>query len=277
LQGDIDLKIRQAELEYATEHEEVLLLSILKEVRKVQTELENEKLRSSSLSLYELIEKKKYQFVLCAIQVSIEKLRSIINNEHIDWQADGEGLLHDDKIIEINGYCLDGQNKDELIKMCNLIKTPMCNMVVIRRVIGSMSNANLQQLHQSQADNLKLQHRICYLEEQVKDLLDYQKERKNQTNQNVSHITSINISASNDQMIYQNTPTKSSGEGFTRYKDSVDIRNDDIAMKSVKNLSTSLSRISVSTDANLQKYRKEREKERYYGSSKSLSKNVLQT
>lgn len=83
-----------------------------------------------------------------------------------------------------------------------------CQLVVIRKRAYHPSQ---QQLQQTQEDNLRLQHRISYLEEQVKEMQDTSKDIKAVTNhhsstmpspplhekkRNGGHVTSISISTS---------------------------------------------------------------------------------
>lgn len=158
---------------------------------------------------------------------------------------------------------------------------------------------------------MRLQHRISYLEEQVKELLDTQKEKSSPSMSNGSqrsgtHITSISISSSpsdHDEerpMIYQRgsfvttivggkpqeppprivtTSAVQKSSSTTNinghYKE---LTNGSSSAKNVKNLSTSMSRISISTDLHVQKQRRERERkerERYYN-NKNIGKNAPQ-
>lgn len=208
---DIDSRIRQAELEYALGREELQLLSIIEEVRAVQTRMEKEKSKADATSMFSML-RNGHQLTLHAVQVSTGRWNA--NQKHdcgdgfyVDWVMDGEELQRGDRIIEINGKVLSGRNKDELQKMCN--NTSKCDLVVIRKrtvamvkVVPSSMHQNQQQLQQTQADNMRLQHRISYLEEQVKELLDTQKEKSSPVMSNGSsqrsgtHITSISISSS---------------------------------------------------------------------------------
>lgn len=278
--SEIDLKIRQAELEYALGREELQLLSIVEEARTIQSELEKEKYKSNVLSIYSLISIEKQSLILCAFQMACGNFIAVLNHENnafiVDWVKNGDDieLQRGDRIIEVNGHILNGREKDEMKKICaNLIK---CDLVVIRK-------NNQYSAQKYQADNLKLQHRIFYLEEQVKELLDFKKEKSYNSiskgnPRSETHITSINISSSDDldrqPIIYQRGPfvTKISDEKshlpHTTLKNINMIEAESIrplssvTSKSMKNLSSSMSRISVSTDTNLQKFRKEREKEK---------------
>jgi len=313
--SDIDLRIRQAELEYALGREELQLLTILEEVKNLQLKLESENYKADSNSLYALLSK-GHQFSLHAIQASTGRWNANKKCDsdgfYVDWVMDGEELQRGDRILEINGKILTGREKDELQKSC--ANCTRCDMVVIRKKVISANVlsaniANYQQLQKSQADNLRLQHRISYLEEQVKELLDTQKGKvlsktttaivPNGKQTSGTHITSISISSSpSDEdrpVIYQrgsfvttivggknvsnenfvsNSIQKSSSTTNVNMQKELSILNS--SSKSIKNLSASLSRISVSTDIHLQKYRKEREKkERERYDLKYINRGVL--
>lgn len=323
--ADIDGRIRQAELEYALGREELQLLSIIEEARTIQLKIEKEKPRLDANSLFILL-KKGHQMTFHAITASTGRWNANQKNEsgdgfYVDWVMEGEDLLRGDRIIEINGRVLSGRNKDELQKFC--ANTLKCDLVVIRKKSISMVNvvpqSSHQQLQQTQADNLRLQHRISYLEEQVKELLDVQKEKLSPTMSNGSqrsgtHVTIISISSSpsdhdhDDErpVIYQrgsfvttivggkalepppkviSPPVKKSSSttninnGYHHQQHNGNNHHDLLKSpetpKSMKTLSASMSRISVSTDAHLQRYRKDRERkdrERYYN-NKNISNN----
>ncbi|KAL7023066.1 hypothetical protein ACKWTF_012481 [Chironomus riparius] len=314
--SDIDLRIRQAELEYALGREELQLLTILEEVKNLQLKLESETYKADSNSLYALLSK-GHQFSLHAIQASTGRWNANKKCDsdgfYVDWVLDGEELQRGDRIIEINGKILTGREKDELQKSC--ANCTRCDMVVIRKKVISANVlsaniANYQQLQKSQADNLRLQHRISYLEEQVKELLDTQKGKTSSTSKTAiipngkqssgTHITSISISSSpsdedrpviyqrgsfvttivdnrkngsNENYVSKSIQKSSSTTNVNMHKE-LSIMNS--SSKSIKNLSASLSRISVSTDIHLQKYRKEREKkERDRYDLKYINRGVL--
>lgn len=320
---DIDSRIRQAELEYALGREELQLLSIVEEARAVQVRLEKEKSKSDVTSISSLM-RNGHQLTLHAVQASTGRWNASQKHDagdglYVDWVMEGEELQRGDRILEVNGRILSGRGKDELQKSC--ANTSKCDLVVIRKRSVSMVNVmpsnhqhhhhQQQQLQQTQADNMRLQHRISYLEEQVKELLDTQKEKSSPSMSNGSqrsgtHITSISISSSpsdHDEerpMIYQRgsfvttivggkpqeppprivtTSAVQKSSSTTNinghYKE---LTNGSSSAKNVKNLSTSMSRISISTDLHVQKQRRERERkerERYYN-NKNIGKNAPQ-
>jgi sulfur dioxygenase len=276
---DIDSRIRQAELEYALGREELQLLSIIEEARAVQGRLEKDKQKADVSSLFALM-RNGHQLTLHNVQASTGRWNAGQKHDcgdgvYVDWVIEGEELQRGDRIIEINGRILSGRSKDELQKMCS--NTSKCDLVVIRKRSVSMQNlippASNQQLQQTQADNMRLQHRISYLEEQVKELLDVQKEKLSPvmstgSQRSGTHITSISISSSPSDHIngpYQTRESSRDSEKAT-------------TPKSIKSLSSSMSKISISTDLHVQRQRREREKkerDRYYN-NKNTSKSSQQ-
>lgn len=125
---------------------------------------------------------------------------------YIEWALDGESLYRGDRIIECNGKVIVSQTKDEFLKQTSACGK--CELVVIRK---RTAQQNHQLLLQSQEDNQRLQHRISYLEDQVKELQQSTKEmitapiqNGKHTNQMVKsptkntkgdHVTSISISS----------------------------------------------------------------------------------
>lgn len=312
---DIDSRIRQAELEYALGREELQLLSIVEEARAIQVRLEKEKSKNDTTSISSLM-RNGHQLTLHAVQASTGRWNASQKHDacdgfHVDWVMEGEEIQRGDRILEVNGRIISGRGKDELQKAC--ANTSKCDLVVIRKRSVSMVNVippnhhQHQQLQQTQADNMRLQHRISYLEEQVKELLDVQKGKSspsmsNDSQRSGAHITSISISSSPSDhdddrpMIYQRgsfvttivdgkpqePPPRIAASPSTSVQKSSSTTNINghykEATKSNKNLSTSMSRISISTDLHVQKQRrererKEREREHYYN-SKNISKNM---
>jgi sulfur dioxygenase len=325
---DIDSRIRQAELEYALGREELQLLSIVEEARAVQVRMEKEKLKSDVTSLSAMM-LNGHQLTLHAVQASTGRWNASQKHDYgdgffVDWVMEGEELLRGDRILEINGKIISGRSKDELQRVC--ANTVKCDLVVIRKKAVSTINVippqnyfhqNQQQLQQTQADNMRLQHRISYLEEQVKELLDTQKEKSSPVMSNGSlrsgtHITSISISSSpsdHDEdrpVVYQRgsyittivdgkpqktppklieTPKRNSSVQKSSSTTSVNTHNQKDPQrestrtgtpKSVKSLSSSMSRISINTDLHVQKQKRDRERkerEKYYN-NKNILKNM---
>lgn len=306
---DIDSRIRQAELEYALGREELQLLSIVEEARAIQIRLEKEQTKADVTSMFSQM-RNGYQLTLHAVQASTGRWNASQKHDggdgfFVDWVMEGEDLQRGDRIIEINGKVISGRSKDELQKIC--ANTTKCDLVVIRKRSVSTVNVmppplhhqNNQQLQQTQADNMRLQHRISYLEEQVKELLETQKEKSSpvssSSQRSGTHITSISISSSPSDhdddrpMTYQrgsfvttivggkpqeplpkihsspssvqksSSTTNINGHHYHQREQSREADRNGTT-RSLKSLSSSMSKISISTDLHVQKQRREREK-----------------
>ncbi|XP_058831646.1 uncharacterized protein LOC131690124 isoform X2 [Topomyia yanbarensis] len=210
---NIDIRIRQAELEYALGREELQLLSLVEEARALQARLDKSKPESNSL--YGMLQS-GVNLTLHAVQATPGRWNASMRTDFpgfwVDWALEGEGLQRGDRIIEVNGKIIPGKTREELQKLMNT--AGKCEMVILRKKSIPFSQ---QQLQQSQADNVRLQHRISYLEDQVKELLTT---RDNNTDSGSSqasiingsggaHVTSISITSppstppENKPQIYQ--------------------------------------------------------------------------
>lgn len=208
--SNIDIRIKQAELEYALGREELHLLSLVEEIRALQCRIEKS-LKTEGISNQSLYSQltNGINMLLCPVIAKSGRFGITIKDGecgiYVDWTLDGESLLRDDRIIECNGKMIDSQSKDEVEKIiCSISK---CELVVIRK---KNFQHNHQMLLQSQEDNQRLQHRISYLEDQVKDLQKSTKDiitipvqnqiKKQAAKQNIvstDHVTSIKITPSN--------------------------------------------------------------------------------
>ncbi|XP_055537986.1 uncharacterized protein LOC129725792 [Wyeomyia smithii] len=196
---NIDIRIRQAELEYALGREELQLLSLVEEARALHARLEKSKPESNTL--YGTLQSGT-NLTLHAVQATPGRWNASMKTDFpgfwVDWVLEGEGLHRGDRILEVNGKIISGKTREELQKIMNTAEK--CELVVLRKKSIPFSQ---QQLQQSQADNVRLQHRISYLEEQVKELLS---SRDNNTDSGSSqasiingsggaHVTSISITS----------------------------------------------------------------------------------
>lgn len=194
---------------YIKGREELQLLSLMEESRALQLRLDKlQKMDSTKkqTSLYFQLQS-GVDMSICAVHANLGRFG--INCEDdgngwmIDWVLDGEPLYRGDRIIEYNGKFVESRSKEEIRKLVN--SNGKCNLVVIRK---KSSQQNHQMILQS--DNQRLQHRISYLEDQVKELqqstkdlitVPTQKQNVNHiSNQSVSkgdHVTSISILPSN--------------------------------------------------------------------------------
>lgn len=189
--------------------EELQLLSLVEEIRALQSRLEKS-IRTTNghtaNSLFHLLQSGA-NLSLHAIQVTVGRFAVAMKPDapglYVEWGLDGEQLFRGDRIIEANGKILSAANtKEELAKIIG--DSGKCDIVVIRK---RPAPQHQQLLIQSQEDNQRLQHRISYLEDQVKELQETSKEKvmplTNGGHQNGTtipptkngHVTSINISA----------------------------------------------------------------------------------
>lgn len=192
---------------YFKGREELQLLSLMEESRALQLRLDKiQKFDSTKkqTSLYSQIQS-GVDMSLYAIHANLGRFGISCEDDGngwmVDWVLDGEPLYRGDRIIEYNGRFVEPKCKD-IQKLVN--SDGKCNLVVIRR-------KTLQQNHQMilQSDNQRLQHRISYLEDQVKELQQSTKDFitpsqkqtiKHVPNQSVTkgdHVTSISILPSN--------------------------------------------------------------------------------
>lgn len=191
--SNIDVRIRQAELEYALGREELQLLSIVEEARALQARLDKSKPESNSL----------YSILSSGVNLSLHAVQATVGRWaahqkpdcpglYVEWALDGEGLFRGDRILEVNGKIANYRTREELQK--NIGSGGKCQLVVIRKKTTTIPSH--QQLLQQQEDNLRLQHRISYLEEQVREL-QASKESPCSSLHNGSsgHVTSISISS----------------------------------------------------------------------------------
>ncbi|XP_065370118.1 uncharacterized protein sprt [Calliphora vicina] len=213
---NIDVRIRQAELEYALGREELQLLSIVEEARALQARLEKSKVEPQSL--FSMLNNGA-TLSLHAVQASTgrwaaQEIPEACGVFYVEWALEGDGLYKGDRILEINGKLVTCKTKDEFQKLVG--NTGKCQMVVLRKKPAAIPQ---KQLDQEKENNMRLQHRISYLEEQVKEMQTTKHEHlqqqqqshqqqhqqhhtsnSNQDNQqlhcgNNGHVTSISISS----------------------------------------------------------------------------------
>ncbi|CAH1973386.1 unnamed protein product [Acanthoscelides obtectus] len=233
---NIDVRIQQAELEYQLGREELNLLTLLEETRALQLCIdESNKASSEAYTLYSCIEGSDY-VILQAVSVDYDPKspkfgagqRENVPGLYIDWALEGSNLKKDDRLIELNGKIVLNKNVEDLQRLLAAAPDP-AQMVVLRKltakeeVLTIAANPSKEVLalkteleefrdraEEAQkakeglrTDNIRLTHRISYLEEQVSELLSRKPPEQDvrvvttapvvsKTNQNV---TSINISS----------------------------------------------------------------------------------
>ncbi|XP_011647822.1 uncharacterized protein LOC105433983 isoform X1 [Pogonomyrmex barbatus] len=170
---NIDVRIQQAELEYRLGREELELLTLHEESRALQAALE----------LAETQEKQKNDTIFSCIsgstQVTIHAVEVSADPKsprfgagprddaiglYVDWAVEDSGLCKGDRILEVNGKLVVGAGRSDLARL--LAVAPDAAQIVVLR-----KGESLAALRTLRSDNLRLTHRIGYLEEQVRDLL----------------------------------------------------------------------------------------------------------
>lgn len=170
-------------------------MSYVEESRALHSRLEKSKPESNTL--YGLLNS-GFNLSLQAFQATRGRwsasIRPNCSGFWVDWALEGEGICRGDRIIEIDGKVVNGGTREDLQKMIG--NSGKNEVVVIRKRTVAVSQ---QQLQQSQSHNLRLQHRISYLEDQVKELQSANKEKVSPlpivNGKGGSHVTSISISS----------------------------------------------------------------------------------
>nr|CAH7732439.1 unnamed protein product [Callosobruchus chinensis] len=233
---NIDVRIQQAELEYQLGREELNLLTLLEETRALQLCIdESNKASSDAHTLYSCIDGSDY-VILQAVSVDYDPKspkfgagqRDNMPGLYIDWALEESSLKKDDRLVEVNGKIVLNKNMEDLQRL--LAAAPDPAQVVVLRKLASMAEVpnftsntskevialktELEDVRNKaeeaqkakegfKSDNIRLTHRISYLEEQVSELIGRKSSDQDirvltpapvvsKTNQN---ITSINISS----------------------------------------------------------------------------------
>ncbi|XP_016908368.1 uncharacterized protein LOC107995393 isoform X1 [Apis cerana] len=170
---NIDVRIQQAELEYRLGREELELLTLREESRALQAALElaetQEKQKNDTI--FSCISGSA-QATIHAVEVSADPKsprfgagpREDTPGLYVDWAVEDSGLCKGDRILEVNGKLVVGAGRSDLARL--LAVAPDAAQIVVLR-----KGESLTALRTLRSDNLRLTHRIGYLEEQVRDLL----------------------------------------------------------------------------------------------------------
>uniref|UniRef100_W8AXA5 PDZ domain-containing protein n=1 Tax=Ceratitis capitata TaxID=7213 RepID=W8AXA5_CERCA len=207
---NIDIRIRQAELEYALGREELQMLSIVEEARALQARLEKSK--PELQTIYNILNSGA-TLSLHAVHATTGRWAAHSKPDqpgfYVEWALEGDGLYKGDRILEVNGKLVACRTKEELQKVIG--NSGKCQIVVLRKKCAPIPQ---KQLDQEKENNMRLQHRISYLEEQVRELQTAKEQnlqpQQQQTlpqtlhahsaaaqinNASNSHVTSISISS----------------------------------------------------------------------------------
>ncbi|XP_054257770.1 uncharacterized protein LOC128982790 isoform X2 [Macrosteles quadrilineatus] len=210
---NIDVRIQQAELEYQLGREELNLLSILEESRNLQAALESSNNRESA-TIFNYV-KDSSAVTLHAVELVFDPKsprfgaapRDDNSGLYVEWAVEDSGLIKGDRLLEANGKVVLCKSKDELFKLLAVSPNP-AQLVVMRRQpphleqLMSSLRAELLSVREKageaertrdsfRSDNLRLTHRISYLEEQVADLLERAREEIRPQSSNASTASSV--------------------------------------------------------------------------------------
>ncbi|XP_017125139.1 uncharacterized protein LOC108144623 [Drosophila elegans] len=300
---NIDIRIRQAELEYALGREELQMLSIVEEARALQARLEKSKPEAQTL----------YNIISSGVTLSLHAVHATSGRwaaqqrtdqpgYYVEWALEGDGLYKGDRILEINGRLVTGKSKEELQKQVG--NSGKCQMVVLRKKSVPIPQ---KQLDQEKENNMRLQHRISYLEEQVRELqtvkdhnpTQQQQQQQQHPHQQASsnqsqHVTSISISSPpstppekplifqrgnyittlvggkpielmGDDLASTQTPPGHVTKTLIKENTHIDFRDRLPHMYSMPSKSLSASKISINSDsAYMQHHRREKERHRQH-------------
>ncbi|XKL68387.1 hypothetical protein PGB90_003878 [Kerria lacca] len=192
---NIDVRIQQAELEYQLGREELNLLSILEEIQSLKILLEEKDScnHQNENTLFNFVQNKQ-SATLHAIEIIYELKNprfgvAITNNGNgmsVEWATEDSHLLKGDQLLEINGKITLGfKNRDDMIRLLSVSPNPAQIVVLRQRKNDTVVNTLQEELDayrekageaerirdSFRSDNVRLTHRISYLEEQVADLL----------------------------------------------------------------------------------------------------------
>ncbi|KAK4876159.1 hypothetical protein RN001_012581 [Aquatica leii] len=261
---NIDVRIQQAELEYQLGREELNLLTLLEETKTIQICLEESSKHASEIhTLYSCVN--NYGTAnLHAVEIVYDPnsprfgagSKDSNSGLWIDWALEHTRLFKGDRLIEVNGKIVLNKTREDLTRLLAAAPDP-AQIVVMRKVTATQRNnaytstssdevAALrnelgvvrERAEETQktkdglvSDNIRLTHRISYLEEQVAELLARKnlevsensipsknsvltstvKTSHNVTNINISsqpqhRSTNTNGSATSDLQIFQKGP-----------------------------------------------------------------------
>nr|CAD7202244.1 unnamed protein product [Timema douglasi] len=242
LRSNIDVRIQQAELEYQLGREELNLLTLLEESRNLQLCLEDaeqSRARADQATIYNCV-KGCLNASLHAVELDYDPKspqfgagpRDNTPGLYVKWATEESGMLKGDRVVEVNGKLVLGKTKEDMVRLLAVAPSPA--QLVLLRARNSTSHHALEQklrsLHEElrvtveqaqecerdkealKTDNVRLTHRISYLEEQVAELLDRTKDEAQlppaMTTQPTIAAPSSSSSSSNGSSTTPGTPTK---------------------------------------------------------------------
>ncbi|XP_064210928.1 uncharacterized protein sprt isoform X2 [Tribolium castaneum] len=269
---NIDVRIQQAELEYQLGREELNLLTLLEETRALQLCLdESNKNSSESHTLYSCVNGSVH-VILRGVEVEFDpkspkfgaSQKEAVPGLWIDWALEETGLCKGDRLVEVNGKIVLTKNRDDLTRLLAAAPDP-AQIVILRKLPQNGSTPTIattskevaslrceleavrERAEEAQktkenliSDNIRLTHRISYLEEQVSELLCRKKSDTDvrilsktpvistvKTNQNVTNIN-ITTPPPKDLQVFQKgqvTALVANIPGLETSKDTLPVRS----------------------------------------------------
>ncbi|XP_076265845.1 PDZ domain-containing protein sprite isoform X2 [Rhynchophorus ferrugineus] len=237
---NIDVRIQQAELEYQLGREELNLLTLLEETRALQLCIEESNRNSvEANTLYSCVEGGEY-VIIQAIKLEYDPKspkfafgpKEKIPGLWIDWALEETGLQKDDRLIEVNGKIVLTKTRDDLVRLLAADPDP-AQLVILRKlsdtgnvapstaVVPTQEVATLRSELENvkeradeaqrikdglKSDNIRLTHRISYLEEQVSELLNRKSESDIRITSPTSSISKSNQNVTNINITTQHSP-----------------------------------------------------------------------
>lgn len=160
-------------MEYRLGREELELLTLREESRALQAaiELAETQEKQKNDTIFSCISGST-QVTIHAVEVSADPKsprfgagpREDTPGLYVDWAREDSGLCKGDRILEVNGKLVVGAGRSDLARLL-AVAPDVAEIVVLRK------GESLAALRTLRSDNLRLTHRIGYLEEQVRDLL----------------------------------------------------------------------------------------------------------
>ncbi|CAH0393584.1 unnamed protein product [Bemisia tabaci] len=202
ISDNIDTRIQQAELEYQLGREELNLLTIMEESRNIQACLDEEKLsqtRADNVTIFDYVQQNK-QISIHAVEINFDPKsprfgagsRDHFPGLYVEWATEDSDLMKGDRLLEINGKVVMGMKSKEDMNLLLAVSPKPAQIVLLRnRRLSQTSEQLMFNLREElnsfrekageaertrdsfRSDNLRLTHRISYLEEQVAELLEH--------------------------------------------------------------------------------------------------------
>ncbi|XP_014283757.1 uncharacterized protein sprt isoform X2 [Halyomorpha halys] len=193
ISDNIDVRIQQAELEYQLGREELNLLSIMEESRNLQVLLEENNVQQQTIFSY--IGNSTVSLHGIELMYDPKSPQFGVNHREeggvlVEWASETSGLVKGDRLLEVNGKLVT--RAEEVGRLLVVAPSP-AQVVVMRKQRADQLMSHLQAelsvvkekageaertRDSFRRDNLRLTHRISYLEEQVAELLERARESK---------------------------------------------------------------------------------------------------